>query len=171
MLIVKQNIWHLSYLSNIPCSISSAVSVCIYVRRSSIQLEDPHAGFSDIVQKCVMIEFVMTCFNKDLMQKGWNYFSGEVSSPFLSNRILLQSLTRCFCLVPSSGTGESGKSTFIKQMRIIHGAGYSDEDKRGFIRLVYQNIFTSMQSMIRATENLKIPYKFEQNRVGIDPQT
>lgn len=64
-----------------------------------------------------------------------------------------------------SGTGESGKSTFIKQMRIIHGAGYSDEDKRGFIRLVYQNIFTSMQSMIRATENLKIPYKYEDNRV------
>ncbi|KAK1894221.1 Guanine nucleotide-binding protein subunit alpha-11 [Dissostichus eleginoides] len=61
-------------------------------------------------------------------------------------------------------TGESGKSTFIKQMRIIHGAGYSDEDKRGFIRLVYQNIFTSMQAMIRATETLKIPYKFEQNR-------
>lgn len=69
-----------------------------------------------------------------------------------------------------SGTGESGKSTFIKQMRIIHGAGYSDEDKRGFIRLVYQNIFTSMQSMIRATETLKIPYKFEQNRVSPDPQ-
>lgn len=69
---------------------------------------------------------------------------------------------------PSSGTGESGKSTFIKQMRIIHGAGYSDEDKRGFIRLVYQNIFTSMQSMIRATETLKIPYKFEQNRVRAD---
>lgn len=50
-------------------------------------------------------------------------------------------------------------------MRIIHGAGYSDEDKRGFIRLVYQNIFTSMQAMIRATETLKIPYKFEQNWV------
>uniref|UniRef100_A0A3Q4GVA4 GNAS complex locus n=1 Tax=Neolamprologus brichardi TaxID=32507 RepID=A0A3Q4GVA4_NEOBR len=28
------------------------------------------------------------------------------------------------------GTGESGKSTFIKQMRIIHGGGYTDEDKR-----------------------------------------
>lgn len=55
-------------------------------------------------------------------------------------------------------------------MRIIHGAGYSDEDKRGFIRLVYQNIFTSMQSMIRATETLKIPYKFEQNRVRTDKQ-
>ena len=59
------------------------------------------------------------------------------------------------CLV---GTGESGKSTFIKQMRIIHGAGYSDEDKRGFIKLVYQNIFMAMQSMIRAMDMLHISY-------------
>lgn len=65
-----------------------------------------------------------------------------------------------------SGTGESGKSTFIKQMRIIHGAGYSDEDKRGFTKLVYQNIFTAMQAMIRAMETLKIPYKYEHNKVN-----
>jgi len=56
------------------------------------------------------------------------------------------------------GTGESGKSTFIKQMRIIHGSGYSDEDKRGFIKLVFQNIFMAMQSMIRAMDILKIQY-------------
>lgn len=56
------------------------------------------------------------------------------------------------------GTGESGKSTFIKQMRIIHGTGYTDEDKRGFIKLVYQNIFMAMQSMIRAMDMLHISY-------------
>ncbi|ROT70208.1 guanine nucleotide-binding protein G(q) subunit alpha isoform X3 [Penaeus vannamei] len=56
------------------------------------------------------------------------------------------------------GTGESGKSTFIKQMRIIHGAGYSDDDKRGFIKLVFQNIFMAMQSMIRAMDLLQISY-------------
>jgi len=57
------------------------------------------------------------------------------------------------------GTGESGKSTFIKQMRIIHGSGYTDEDKRGFIKLVFQNIFMAMQTMIRAMELLKIQYE------------
>ncbi|KAM9538874.1 guanine nucleotide-binding protein G(q) subunit alpha-like isoform 1-T1 [Salvelinus alpinus] len=62
------------------------------------------------------------------------------------------------------GTGESGKSTFIKQMRIIHGTGYSEEDKRGFTKLVYQNIFTAMQSMIHAMETLQIPYKCEDNQ-------
>ena len=67
----------------------------------------------------------------------------------------------------SAGTGESGKNTSIKQPRNIHGSGYSDEDKRGFTKLVYQNIFTSMQAMIRATETLKIPYKYEHNKVNL----
>ncbi|XP_055730969.1 guanine nucleotide-binding protein G(q) subunit alpha-like isoform X2 [Salvelinus fontinalis] len=62
------------------------------------------------------------------------------------------------------GTGESGKSTFIKQMRIIHGTGYSEDDKRGFTKLVYQNIFTAMQTMVHAMETLQIPYKCEGNQ-------
>ena len=65
-----------------------------------------------------------------------------------------------------SGTGESGKSTFIKQMRIIHGTGYSDDDKRGYIKLVYQNIFMAMHAMIRAMDTLKIQYKDPNNEVS-----
>ncbi|XP_059553206.1 guanine nucleotide-binding protein subunit alpha-15 isoform X4 [Myotis daubentonii] len=56
------------------------------------------------------------------------------------------------------GPGESGKSTFIKQMRIIHGAGYSEEDRKGFRPLVYQNIFASMRAMIEAMDQLQIPF-------------
>nr|AUC64907.1 Gq-alpha [Argopecten irradians] len=61
------------------------------------------------------------------------------------------------------GTGESGKSTFIKQMRIIHGSGYSEEDSRGFIKIVYQNIFMAMHSMIRAMDTIKISYEVAEN--------
>ncbi|XP_060604362.1 guanine nucleotide-binding protein G(q) subunit alpha-like, partial [Ruditapes philippinarum] len=61
------------------------------------------------------------------------------------------------------GTGESGKSTFIKQMRIIHGTGYSEDDKRSFIKIVYQNIFMAMNAMIRAMDTLKISYKDPNN--------
>jgi len=43
-------------------------------------------------------------------------------------------------------------------MRIIHGSGYSDDDKRGYIKLVFQNIFMAMQSMIKAMDMLKISY-------------
>ncbi|KAM6227755.1 guanine nucleotide-binding protein subunit alpha-14 [Spheniscus humboldti] len=61
------------------------------------------------------------------------------------------------------GTGESGKSTFIKQMRIIHGSGYTEDDRKSFTKLVYQNIFTAMQAMIRAMDTLKIQYTSKEN--------
>ncbi|XP_044251713.1 G protein alpha q subunit-like [Drosophila takahashii] len=61
------------------------------------------------------------------------------------------------------GTGESGKSTFIKQMRIIHGNGYSAEDRREYITLIFQNIFMAMQSMIKAMDKLKIFYGQEEH--------
>ncbi|XP_056303722.1 guanine nucleotide-binding protein subunit alpha-11-like isoform X2 [Danio aesculapii] len=61
------------------------------------------------------------------------------------------------------GTGESGKTTFIKQMRIIHGKGFSEEDRRGYIKNVYQNIFTAMKAMTGAMESLRIPYSNPQN--------
>ncbi|MEQ2158744.1 hypothetical protein GOODEAATRI_015513 [Goodea atripinnis] len=50
-------------------------------------------------------------------------------------------------------------------MRIIHGRGYSDEDRRGFTRLIYENIFTAMQAMIQAMSTLQISYKYEHNEV------
>ncbi|MXQ83828.1 hypothetical protein E5288_WYG002630 [Bos mutus] len=62
------------------------------------------------------------------------------------------------------GPGESGKSTFIKQMRIIHGAGYSEEDRKNFRPLVYQNIFISMRSMIEAMERLQIPFSWPESK-------
>ncbi|XP_073767358.1 guanine nucleotide-binding protein subunit alpha-14 isoform X2 [Danio rerio] len=65
------------------------------------------------------------------------------------------------------GTGESGKSTFIKQMRIIHGSGYTDDDKKGFIKLVHQNTLSAMQSMVRAMDMLKIAYANSENQVHL----
>uniref|UniRef100_A0A8D2J5M0 Guanine nucleotide-binding protein subunit alpha n=1 Tax=Varanus komodoensis TaxID=61221 RepID=A0A8D2J5M0_VARKO len=68
------------------------------------------------------------------------------------------------------GTGESGKSTFIKQMRIIHGVGYTEEDRKGFVKIVHQNIFMSIQAMIRAMDSLQIMYA-QQNAsllLGVD---
>jgi G-protein alpha subunit len=64
------------------------------------------------------------------------------------------------------GCGESGKSTFIKQMRIIHGAGYSDEDKKGFCKLIYQNVFMACQSIIKGMEQLGIEYADSSNVVS-----
>lgn len=51
-------------------------------------------------------------------------------------------------------------------MRIIHGAGYSDEERRTFIKIVYQNIYMAMFTMIRAVESLKINYENSSNKVS-----
>ncbi|CAH8475822.1 unnamed protein product [Heterobilharzia americana] len=62
------------------------------------------------------------------------------------------------------GTGESGKSTFVKQMRIIHGSGYTDADKRAFISLIYQNIFLAMHTMFDALSLLSIELQNSENQ-------
>jgi len=51
-------------------------------------------------------------------------------------------------------------------MRIIHGDGYNDEDKRGFIKLVFQNIVTSIQNMSAAMLTLHIEYENPENYVS-----
>lgn len=60
---------------------------------------------------------------------------------FDDNRV--QGITNIITVV---GTGESGKSTFIKQMRIIHGAGYTEEDRKGYIGQVHSNIFMAIKA-------------------------
>lgn len=56
------------------------------------------------------------------------------------------------------GTSESGKSTFLKQMRIIHGTGYSDEERCTFIPLISQNIHTSIRILVKSMRSLDITY-------------
>nr|XP_057915028.1 guanine nucleotide-binding protein subunit alpha-11-like [Doryrhamphus excisus] len=61
------------------------------------------------------------------------------------------------------GTAESGKSTFIKQMRILHGNGYTEAQRKSFARLVCQNIITAIQALIEAMSVLRIDYVHNSN--------
>ncbi|XP_056092810.1 guanine nucleotide-binding protein subunit alpha-11-like [Rhinichthys klamathensis goyatoka] len=63
------------------------------------------------------------------------------------------------------GTGESGKTTFTKQMRIIHGKGFSTDERRSYSKLVFQNIFQAMSAITEAMNTLKIPYSNPENEV------
>ncbi|KAG1939703.1 guanine nucleotide-binding protein subunit alpha-14 [Pimephales promelas] len=63
------------------------------------------------------------------------------------------------------GTGESGKTTFMKQMRIIHGKDFSTDEKRSYTKLVFQNILQAMSAITEAMNTLKIPYSNPQNEV------
>ena len=55
------------------------------------------------------------------------------------------------------GAGESGKSTFVKQMRIIHGEDYTDQDRLEFRPLIYHNVLKGMKVLVEAGKKLQIP--------------
>lgn len=61
------------------------------------------------------------------------------------------------------GAGESGKSTFLKQMRIIHGEDYSDSDRLEFRPLIYHNILKGMKVLVEACRRLQIPFSDPEN--------
>ncbi|CAF0996526.1 unnamed protein product [Adineta steineri] len=56
------------------------------------------------------------------------------------------------------GAGESGKSTILKQMKIIHMDGYSKEDFEQYREVVYSNTIQSLATIIRAMETLNVQF-------------
>lgn len=56
------------------------------------------------------------------------------------------------------GAGESGKSTIVKQMKIIHEGGFTSEDNKQFKPVVYSNTIQSLVAIIRAMGTLNIPF-------------
>jgi len=54
------------------------------------------------------------------------------------------------------GAGESGKSTIAKQMKILHLDGYTDDEKKSFKSIIFNNVIGSMRTLIHACVELKI---------------
>ncbi|KAI9312247.1 G protein alpha subunit [Dichotomocladium elegans] len=63
------------------------------------------------------------------------------------------------CKILLLGSGESGKSTIVKQMKIIHQSGYSDDELYAWRPTVYRNVVESAQSLVAAVD--KFHYCFE----------
>ncbi|TGZ71941.1 hypothetical protein CRM22_002366 [Opisthorchis felineus] len=61
------------------------------------------------------------------------------------------------------GAGESGKSTILKQMKIIHDSGYSKEERLQYRPIVYSNTAQSMMAIIRAMGHLYIDFGSKQS--------
>ena len=59
------------------------------------------------------------------------------------------------------GSGESGKSTFLKQMRILHGEQYKEEEIKSFKYIIYANIVKGMRVLIDARIKLGIEWEDE----------
>jgi len=56
------------------------------------------------------------------------------------------------------GAGESGKSTIVKQMKIIHESGFTSDDFKQYRPVVYSNTIQSLVAILRAMPNLGISF-------------
>lgn len=54
------------------------------------------------------------------------------------------------------GTEGSGKSTFIKQMQIIHGTGFNDQERADYVPIIKSNIFDTMEILATQAQRLGI---------------
>ncbi|CAJ0581937.1 unnamed protein product, partial [Mesorhabditis spiculigera] len=57
------------------------------------------------------------------------------------------------------GPGESGKSTTLKQIRIIHDQGFSDDEKEHRKYIIYQNLLTGCVDLAKAMDEHRISYE------------
>ena len=72
------------------------------------------------------------------------------------DRELLESFREHIIKLLLLGAGELGKSTFVKQMKIIHGDGYSIDELKNFVSIIHGNLLTSMVEVINAMDKLNI---------------
>ena len=65
----------------------------------------------------------------------------------------------------ATGSGESGKSTIVKQMKIIHQNGYTRDELLVFRLVVYENLIESAQAIVKQMRKMGIDPEVPENRV------
>ena len=78
---------------------------------------------------------------------------------YLSWKQLYLQIVRQLTGMLVTGTGECGKSTFIKQMRIILGGGFPDDQYEYYLRVVHKNLHQAGASLATAMKTLSITYQ------------
>lgn len=66
------------------------------------------------------------------------------------------------------GAGEAGKTTFLKQMKIIHGVVFEPEHLKEFRRIIYQNMIKGMRVLVDAQRKLGITLQHSTNQAAGD---
>ena len=66
------------------------------------------------------------------------------------------------------GASGSGKSTLAKQTKILFQDGYSEDDRKGFKGLIYNNIVQSMLSILDAMPTLEIEFAEQERKADAE---
>jgi len=94
----------------------------------------------------------MICCNPDAFNKEEQDINKQIDRNIHSERKKYDREVKILIL----GSGESGKSTFVKQMKIIHMNGYTDQERRSWLPSIYSNITDGIQTIMEACGDLEI---------------
>ncbi|KAK0712262.1 guanine nucleotide binding protein, alpha subunit [Apiosordaria backusii] len=72
------------------------------------------------------------------------------------------------CKILLLGSGESGKSTIVKQMKIIHLKGYSHEELKNYRPTVFKNLLECAKSVANAMRQFDIDPVRDENKRYLD---
>ena len=70
------------------------------------------------------------------------------------------------CKILLLGSGESGKSTIVKQMKIIHQNGYTADELMTFRTTIYKNLLESAHHILLAMRKMGLDCLNPTNRVS-----
>jgi guanine nucleotide-binding protein subunit alpha len=65
-----------------------------------------------------------------------------------------------------TGAGESGKSTVLKQMKLIYAQGFSKSEKLEWKPVVFNNVVQSFQLIFDAMDDLDIGFENPENEAS-----
>ncbi|XP_066530561.1 guanine nucleotide-binding protein subunit alpha-12a [Hoplias malabaricus] len=85
--------------------------------------------------------------------------SREIDAALARERRSVRRLVKILLL----GAGESGKSTFLKQMRIIHGKEFDQKALLDFRDTIFENIIKGMRVLVDARDKLGVPWQNSEN--------
>jgi guanine nucleotide-binding protein G(i) subunit alpha len=76
----------------------------------------------------------------------------EIESQLKRDRLMAKNEIKMLLL----GAGESGKSTVLKQMKLIHHGGYNDQERDSYKEIIFSNTIQSMRAILEALPQLDL---------------
>jgi len=76
----------------------------------------------------------------------------EIESQLKRDRMIAKNEIKMLLL----GAGESGKSTVLKQMKLIHHGGYNESERESYREIIFSNTIQSMRAILEAMPQLDL---------------
>ena len=99
------------------------------------------------------------CLSKNVEDKESTLLSAKIDKQLAKDKEKLRRTVKILLL----GSGESGKSTLMKQMRIINGKDFLPEEIIFFKMTIYENIVKGVRVLVDACHKLQIPFSRQQS--------